>query len=172
MPRKDAAPVTMQTLSRRSTAISTALHVWLMDLDDVAVGVGDEHLVPSCDGPLAVVGIANSQFVAATHEAPDVVGAEAVMALRHRIDELLHLEAGLDVALGPVELGGAVGQEVHVAAVAVTRALRIHPCVLLVADRAEVEQLLIELRQTRQIVGAEIEVMELEFHDCPPAVCI
>src|SRR5882757_1458279 len=111
MPRKDAAPVTMQTLSRRSTVISlrlssVALHVRLMDLDDVAVGVGDEHLVPSRDGPLAVVGIANTQFIAATHEAPDVVRTEAVMALGHRIDELLHLEAGIDVALGPVELGG------------------------------------------------------------------
>jgi hypothetical protein len=44
-----------------------------------------------------------------------------------------------------------------------TCALRIHTCVLLVADRAEVEQPLIELRQSRQIVGAEIEVMELEI---------
>ena len=91
-----------------------------------------------------------ANFVAATHEAPDVVRAEAVVALRHRIDELLHLEAGIDVALGPVELDGSVGQEVHVAAVAVTRALRVHTCVLLVADRAEVEQPLLELRQSRQ----------------------
>jgi hypothetical protein len=90
------------------------------------------------------------------------------MALRHRIDELLHLEAGIDVALGPVELDGAVGQEVHVAA----EPLPVRSAFTCVcsSDRAEVEQLLIELRQTRQIVGAEIEVMELEFHDCPPVV--
>lgn len=64
-----------------------------------------------------------------------------------------------------MKLDGTIGQKVHVAAVAVAAALGIHTGVLLVTDRAEVEQPLIELGQSRQVVGAEIEVMEFELHD-------
>lgn len=67
--------------------------------------------LPPGNGPLAVVGMANSQPVAATHQALDVVRAEATVAFRHPIDELLHLEAGIDVALCPMELYGAIGEE-------------------------------------------------------------
>jgi hypothetical protein len=65
----EGADIAANAVQIRRPETFLSMDVRISALDDVAVRVGDEHLVPSRDGPLAVVGIANTQFVAATHEA-------------------------------------------------------------------------------------------------------
>lgn len=136
-----------------------------MDFDHVSIGVLQEHLVPTCNCPLAIVGVLDSKLIALAHEAFDVVRTEAKVPTRHRIDDLVHLEAGVYVALSPMELDGTVVQKVDLAVVPGAVAARINPSVFFVFDRAEIKQRLIELGEPGQAVSAQIQVMELEIHD-------
>lgn len=120
--------------------------------------------MPTCDCPAAVIGVLDAQFVEASHEAFDVVGTEAEVAARHRVHELLHLEAGIQIAFGPVEFNVAVRQKVDVPVVAGGRAFCIDARVFFVSDGAEIKKRLVELGQPRQAVGAKVQVVELELH--------
>ena len=65
----------------------------LMHLDDVAVGVVEEDLVPAGHRPAAVVGIADTLLVEPLLECRDVVGAERDVAALDRVDHLAGAEA-------------------------------------------------------------------------------
>jgi hypothetical protein len=117
----------------------------LVNFDAVAIGVVEKDLVPARDGPASVIRVADPQFIAAAHEPLDVVGAEAEVTVPHWVDELLHLEARLEVALRPVELDVSICQEVDLAGVSAVLADSADDGVLLVADRSEIKQGLVEL---------------------------
>jgi hypothetical protein len=139
-------------------------HVGLMDFDNVAIGVVQEDLVPTGDSPAAVVRIADTHGVALAHETLNVIGAEAEVAMTHGVDELLHLVARVEVALGPVELDVTVGQEVDFAGVGPVITLAADYRVCIVGDGPQLEQRLVELCEPRQVIRAEVHVMKLELH--------
>ncbi len=120
--------------------------------------------MPPGDGPATVVRIADAEFVAATHESLDVICAIAEMTVPHRVDELFHLEAGLQVTLGPVKLDVAIGEEINGAGIGAIGAVATDYRVFGVIDGAEVEKGFVELCQARQVVRAEVHVMKLEVH--------
>jgi hypothetical protein len=64
-----------------------------------------------------------------------------------------------------VKLNGAVSHEVHISAVAMC-GVGVAADMLLILDAVEGENISIELRQARNIFGAEVHVMEVEFHGC------
>ena len=138
-----------------------------MDLDHIAVWVMKKDLVPTGDGPTAVIRIANAPLIAASHESLDVVGPEAEMAVCHGVDVLLHLEACIQIPFCPVELNRAVTQEIHFPCVRAVCSLSTDDGVLLVLDGAKVKQGFVELGQSGQAICAQIHVMEFEFHDVP-----
>lgn len=139
-------------------------HVGLMNLDDVTIRVVQEDLVPTRNGPAAVIRVTNAKLIALAHEALDVIGAEAEVTVTHGVDELLHLEARIKVPLRPVELDIPVGQKVHLARVGAVITLTANDGVSLVVDGAQVKQRFVELRQPRQVVRADVHVVKLELH--------
>src|ERR1700693_5658665 len=58
----------------------------------------------------------------------------------------------------------AVGEEIHLARIAIGRTLVIHTRVLFVVDRPKVEQRPVELGQSGQTIRAQIHVVKLELH--------
>ena len=114
----------------------------------------EKDLVPAGDRPAAVIGVWDPLFIEFTHEALDVVSAEAEMPARHRVDVLLHLEARIYIPFGPMKFNGAITQEVDVAVVTRRFALVVNPCVFGIVDRPEVEELLIKLGQLGQTICA------------------
>lgn len=120
--------------------------------------------MPAGNCPAAIVRVTNATLIASTHETLDVIGAKAKVATRHRIDELLHLESGIEIAFGPVEFDGAVCKEVNRASVRPILASRADHGVFFVFDGPEIEKCLVKLGQSRQAVSAQIHVMKLEFH--------
>jgi hypothetical protein len=89
------------------------------------------------------------------------------VTVRHGVDELLHLEARIQIALCPMKLNGSVAQEIHFPRVGAVCTLCADDCVLFVFDRSQVKQCFVELGQPGQAIGAQIHVMEFEFHDVP-----
>jgi len=136
-----------------------------MHLDDFAIRVMQEDLMPTRNRPAAIVRIADPQLVTPTHEAFNVIGTEAEVTLTHRVNKLLHLETSIEVSFGPVELNVSIGQEVHGTCVSAVLSIAADHGVLGIRDRAQIEQCLVELRQPGQVVRADVHVMELEFHD-------
>jgi hypothetical protein len=135
-----------------------------VDLDNVAIRVLQEDLIPTGDRPAAIVGIADAQLVAPTHETLDVVSAETKVAMPHRIDGLLHLEAGIQVALGPMELDVAIREEVYLARIGAIVAFSTDYGMLIVGNGTQLEQIFIKIGQSGEIVGAKIHVVEFELH--------
>lgn len=135
-----------------------------MNFDDVTIRVMQENLMPARDGPATIVGVADTQFVASAHEALNVIGTEAKVTVTHRVDELLHLVAGVEIALGPMELNVTVGQKVDFAGVGTVISLSADHRMRLIADGAQLKQCFVELRQTGQVVCTEVHMVELELH--------
>lgn len=139
-------------------------HVGLVNFDDMTIGVMQKDLVPTRNGPASVVRITDTYGVALAHETLDVIGAETEMAMSHRVDELLHLVSGVEVALSPVKLDVTVGEEVDLAGVSTVIAIAADDGVRLIFDGAQLKQRLVELRQTGEVIRAEVHVMKLELH--------
>ena len=89
-----------------------------MDLDDIAVGVVEEDLVPAIDGAFAPVGIGNALLVEMRLEGGKIVTAIGDMALGDRIDDQPGPEAGLDVARRQMHLDVTVGHESDITGIA------------------------------------------------------
>ena len=75
-----------------------------MNLDDIAVGVVEEDLVPAIDGAFTPVGIGNALLVEMRLEGGKLVSAIGDMAPGDRVDDQPGPEAGLDVATRQVHL--------------------------------------------------------------------
>src|SRR6266540_3767624 len=86
----------------------------LMHLDDVAVEIIEENLLPASHGPAAVVGIGNAFFLQMSLERGDVVGAEGNVAAFHRIDNIAGPKAGLEIPLGQMHLRHSIGDKGHI----------------------------------------------------------
>jgi hypothetical protein len=63
-----------------------------------------------------------------------------------------------------MKLDVAISQKVNFACVSTVIALTANDVVLYVCDRSQLEQGLIELGQSWQVVGTNVHVMKLEFH--------
>lgn len=120
--------------------------------------------MPSGDGPATVVRIFDAELITAAHETLDVIGAEAKVTVTHGVYVFFHLEPGFQVSLRPMELNVTIREEVHFSGVGTVFPDTTHNCVLLVGDRTQFKKRFVELGQTRQIVGTDVHVMELEIH--------
>ena len=86
------------------------VHV-LVDLDDIALGIVEEDLMPAVHRPLAVVGIGDVLLLEPPLEGRNVIGAEGDVTALERIDDVLGAEADAEVLGGQMYLGLAVGHE-------------------------------------------------------------
>ena len=132
-----------------------------MNFDDVAVGVVEENLAPTFDRPVAVIGIGNALLLQAFLECRHVVGAESDVAFFKWIDDLPGAEADAEIFFGKVHLGGAIGYEGNFAVVAIC--CRGAGC-LHRRFAIEVEDGAIEFVQRRDIVRAQVDVVQLDLH--------
>jgi hypothetical protein len=67
-----------------------------------------------------------------------------------------------------MELNVAIRQEVHFSCVSAIFANAAHYGVLFVCNRAQIKKRFVKLAQSRQVVGTDVHVMELEIHrNCP-----
>jgi hypothetical protein len=80
------------------------LFLHLMHLDDVALRVVEENLVPAVHRPGTVVRIGDAFLVEPLLEGGNIVGAEGDMAALERIDRVLLAESDGEVLLRQVEL--------------------------------------------------------------------
>lgn len=115
-----------------------------MNLYDLAVWVLKENLIPPRYRPAAIIRITDTEFIAAAHESLDVICPEAEMSVAHRVYELLHFKASVEITLGPVKFNVAVGEEVDFASVSSVVALAADNSVLIIGDGTEFEQLFVE----------------------------
>ena len=69
-----------------------------MDLDDIAVGVVEEDLVPAIDSAFTPVGIGNALLVEMRLEGGQIIATIGDVPASHRIDDQAGAEPGLDVA--------------------------------------------------------------------------
>lgn len=130
----------------------------------MSIRVVKKDLMPSGNSPAAVIGIAESHFIALSHEALNVIRTETEVTMPHRVDELLHLEASFQVTLGPVKFDVTIGQKVHFPCVSSIFTLTTNDGVSFVVNCTQVKQGLVELGQAGQVIGADVHVMELEIH--------
>src|SRR5205085_4892606 len=100
---------------RRWRAVSL---LGLMHLDDVALRVMEEDLMPAVHGPRAIVRVGDTLLVEPLLEGGDIVGPERDVSALQRVDGVLGAEPDAEVLLCQVELSGAVMQKRDVAAVA------------------------------------------------------
>src|SRR5215472_856117 len=88
-----------------------------MHLDDVALRVMEEDLMPAVHRPGAVVRVGDALLVEPLLEGGDIVGAERNVSALQRVDRVFGAEADAEVLLRQVKLGGAIMQKRDVAAV-------------------------------------------------------
>lgn len=137
----------------------------LMHFDHVAIGVVEENLVPAAHGPGTVIGIAHAFGVQMLLESDDVVGAKSNVAALEWIDRLILTETDGEVPLGQVHFRRAVGDEGDGAAIA-ARVVGDDPVRFALRLGSQIENVAIELVQRRDVGGAQIDVMQFEFHVC------
>lgn len=130
----------------------------------MSIWVIQKHLMPTRNGPAAVIFITNTQGIALAHKALNVVSTEAEVAVSHGVHKLLHLETSFQISFGPMKLDVAIGQKVNFACVSTIFTLTADDVVLCICDRAQLEQGLIKLGQSWQVVGTNVHVVKLEFH--------
>jgi hypothetical protein len=135
-----------------------------MDFNAMSIWVIQKHLMPTRNGPASVIFITNAQGIALAHKTLNVVSTEAEVAVSHGVHKLLHLETSFQIALGPMKLDVAIGQKVNFAGVSTIFTLTADDVVLGVSDRSQLEQGLIKLGQSWQVVGTNVHVVKLEFH--------
>jgi hypothetical protein len=141
--------------------------VGLMHFDAMAVWVVQKDLVPAGDGPTAVIGVTDAERITFAHKALDVVSPEAEVAMTHGVDELLHLEAGFQVAFRPVKFDVAIREEINLACVGPILTFTADDGVIRVIDCSQIKERLVKLSQSGQIVGTDVHVVELEIHGNP-----
>ncbi len=130
----------------------------------MSIWVIQKHLMPTRNGPTSVIFITNAQGIALAHKALNVVSTEAEVAVSHGVHKLLHLETSFQISFGPMKLDVAIGQKVNFACVSTIFTLTADDVVLCICDRAQLEQGLIKLGQSWQVVGTNVHVVKLEFH--------
>jgi hypothetical protein len=132
-----------------------------MHFDNVSIGIVQKDLVPVGNRPNAVIGILDAKFIKPLFEAFDIIGTKAEMPAIQRVDVLLHFEAKIYVARGEVEFDGAIGDEIYLRTITV---IGVHACVLFVLDPVHRENGLVELGKARDVLGAQVHMVILEFH--------
>src|SRR6516162_6733490 len=100
------------------TRVGLILLLGLMNLDDVALGVVEEDLMPAVHGPGAIVRVGDAFLVEPLLEGRDIVGSERNVSALQRVDGLFGAEPDGEVLLREVELRGAIMQKRDIATVA------------------------------------------------------
>jgi hypothetical protein len=139
-------------------------HAGLMNFDAMPIWVMEKHLVPSRNGPAAVVGILQPECVTFAHKSFNVICAKTEVAMAHGVHKLLHLEAGFQVSFGPVEFDVTVRQKVDFAGVSPVITFTADNGVLVIADRPKFKKCFVKLGQPGQVVRANVHVVKLECH--------
>ena len=129
-----------------------------MYLDDVAVGIVEEYLIPTGHRPCSVIRIGDFLFFEAALEGLNVVRSKAEVAPIQRIDDVLHAEAEVDIPARQVKFDRSVSHEVDVSPVT------IGGIDALIVDRAKVEYRAVKLGQAGHILGTQIHVVEFHIH--------
>jgi hypothetical protein len=70
----------------------------------------------------------------------------------HWVDELLHFEASLQIALRPMELDVAIGQEINFACIRTIVTLSANNGMFVIRNRSKLKQCFVELGQSGQVV--------------------
>src|SRR4029077_13262335 len=97
---------------RQARAATDRLRVHvLVDLDDIALGVVEEDLMPAVHRPLAVVGIGDVLCREPPLEGGNIVGSDGDVAALEWIDSVVGAETDAEVLGGEMNLGLAVGHE-------------------------------------------------------------
>jgi hypothetical protein len=148
---------------RRNLGEWDLLPDWLVNLDNIAIWILQEDLIPVSHCPHAIVCIWNLQLLEALLEALDVICPEAEMPAMQWVDRLLHSEAQVDVLGCQMEFDGTISHEIHIRAVTVG-GIGIAADVFLILDPVEGKNVSVELGKTRNVFGAEIHVVEVKFH--------
>ena len=89
-----------------------------MYLDDIAVGIVEEDLVPAIDRALTPVGIGNTPGVEMRLESLEVIAAIGDMPAFHRIDDQAGAKSGLYIASGKMDLDRTIRDKGHIAGIA------------------------------------------------------
>ena len=131
----------------------------LVNLDDVALGIVEEDLMPSFNGPCPEIGKGHVPLGQTTLDAFDVIRPESDMAALKRVDGLLGAKRDIEVERGQVHFALAVRQEGNASAIALVLDL------LLIAGvgvaLGKLEYVLVEIFQIGGIFGAQVDVMKL-----------
>jgi hypothetical protein len=86
------------------------------------------------------------------------------MAMPHRVHGLLHFEARIQIPFGPMEFDISVGEKIDFSGIGSVIPLSADDCVLIVGDGTQFEKRSVKFGKPRQIICAEIHMMELEVH--------
>lgn len=89
----------------------------LMNLDDVAVGIVEENLLPPVHRPGAIIGVRDPLLLQVPLECFEIVGSEGDVASLQRVDGLTGSEGDTQVLLRQVDLSMAVSDEPDVASI-------------------------------------------------------
>jgi hypothetical protein len=134
----------------------------LVNLDNVALGIVEEDLMPSFDGPRAEIGKGHVTLCQTALNALDIIGPERDMAAFKGIDGLLGAKRDVQIKGGQVHFARAIRQKSHASTIALVLDL------LLVAGvgvaLGKLEHMLIEIFQIGRVFGAQVDVMELRRH--------
>src|ERR1700733_10659540 len=150
--------------SRPDRMADSALCIGLVYLNNIAIGIVKENLVPAVHRPFAVVGIGNALVLESLLEGLDVVGAKGDVTAFDRIDNVLHAEAQFEVLGGQMKLGLAIRHEGDGGGIAIRSDARIIQRGL----RVQIKDGAIKLVHCWNILRAQIEVMEPDFHADSP----
>src|SRR5450755_880726 len=138
----------------------------LVNLDDVALGIVEEDLMPSFDGPCAEIGKGHIALCQTALDAFDVIRPERDMTALKRVDGLLGAKRDVQIEGGQVHFALAIRQESYASAIALILDL------LLIAGVGvalrKLEHVLVEIFQIGGIFGAQVDVMKLCRHGWDP----
>ncbi len=135
-----------------------------MNLDDIALGILKEHLVPFFGKGRSIVGIGDAVVVQQFLESRNIIGSEGNMPAFNRIDGLTVFECHTKIYLGQMHLHMTICGKTDLAALAAVFGL-IRSGEVLDRDVVQPEDVRVEMMQALHVLRDIVDVVEFQFHD-------
>src|SRR5690606_33772583 len=141
--------------------------LYLMNLDDVAIRIVKEDLLPAVHRPSAIIRKRDALFLEPLLEGLDVVRSKSDMASLQRVDGVSGPKGAVQVSFGQVQLHVPVRHEADLSRIP----LRGHAGGVELRILLELEDVTVELSHGGNVARRQIDMVQFQFHRTQPRCC-